>query len=259
MNEPESVRVVIADDEPLACRRISRMLRAHLDVEIMEVCRDGHEALEAIQKHNPDLLFLDIQMPNMDGFRLLKSLKQEELPHVIFVTAYDQYAVDAFEVHAVDYLLKPFNRSRLDAALEHARDQISRNKTRNLDPGLIGILDEMNMQPRYRENLMLRVQGRVLFIKMKDIDWVEAEGKYVHIHTGQQSHLVRQQMNALEAELNPNRFARIHKSTIVNVERIHHLEELFHGDYRVVMVDGTQLTVSRRYRQNLHRILGKFL
>lgn len=257
MVEEKTIRVCIVDDEPIACRRIQRLLKDDPEIEIVRICNNGEQASETILKLSPDLVFLDIQMPGMDGFEVLKSLKLEKLPHVIFVTAYDRYAIQAFEVHALDYLLKPFDTERFEEALKRAKEQIRLDRDRSINHGLFALLEEMKAPPRYLERLVIKTSGRVFFLKTDEIDWIEAQGKYVSIHAGKDAHLVREGMNNLEAELDPRKFVRIHKSTIVNVDRIEQLQPWFHGDYRVVLRNGTILTLSRRYRQKLDELLGK--
>jgi two-component system LytT family response regulator len=257
MVQEKTIRVCIVDDEPIACRRIQRLLKDDVGIEIVKICNNGEQATDAIRKLSPDLVFLDIQMPGMDGFEVLKSLQNEHIPHVIFVTAYDRYAIQAFEVHALDYLLKPFDTERFEEALTRAKAQIDQDRNRSLNKGLYALLEEMKTPPRYLERLVIKASGRVFFLKTEEIDWIEAQGKYVSIHTGKEEHLVREGMNTLESELDPRKFVRIHKSTIVNVDRIQQLQTWFHGDYRVILHNGTTLTLSRRYRQRLDELLGK--
>ncbi|HSE43469.1 MAG TPA: LytTR family DNA-binding domain-containing protein [Acidobacteriota bacterium] len=257
MVQEKIIRVCIVDDEPIACRRIQRLLKDDPSIEIVKICNNGEQATDAIRKLSPDLVFLDIQMPRMDGFEVLKSLQGENMPHVIFVTAYDRYAIQAFEVHALDYLLKPFDTERFEEAITRAKAQIQQDRNRTLNKGLYALLEEMKTPPRYLERLVIKASGRVFFLKTEEIDWIEAQGKYVSIHAGKDEHLVREGMNTLENELDPKKFVRIHKSTIVNVDRIQQLQTWFHGDYRVILHNGTTLTLSRRYRQRLDELLGK--
>jgi len=259
MTSAAPIKVLIVEDEALACRRLRRLLRSDSDVEIAGVCTNGAEAVSAIRKLQPDLLLLDVQMPGMDGFGVLKALKTEKLPYVIFVTAFDRYAIQAFDVHALDYLLKPFDRERLEEALERAKNQIRREKENGLDQGLLALLQEIRPQAQGLERVVIKANGRVFFLKTDQIDWIEAQGKYVLIHSGKGSHLVREGMNVLEGKLDPKKFVRIHKSSIVNVDRIHQLHPWFHGDYKVLLYNGTELTLSRRFRQNLNELLGRQL
>lgn len=257
MAHSKSIRVMIVDDEPIACRRVQRLLKTEPEVEILKVTNNGKDAVDGIQKLNPDLVFLDIQMPGMDGFEVVRSLDPEHLPQIIFVTAYDRYAIRAFEVHALDYLLKPFDQDRFKEALARARDQITKDRSKELNHGLMSLLEEMKPATKYLERLVVKTSGRVFFLKTEEIDWIEAQGKYVNIHVRKDAHLVREGMNSLESSLDPRKFVRIHKSSIVNIDHIAQLQPWFHGDYRVILRDGTTLTLSRRFRQNLDQLLGK--
>lgn len=251
------IRAVIVDDEPLACRRIRRMLRADPEVEVTEVCHNGEQALKAIREHHPDLLFLDVQMPGMDGFSVLKALPAEETPHIIFVTAYERYAIQAFDVHALDYLLKPFDRERFEKAVARAKSHIHSSGKAALQEHLSALRQELASRPKYLERLAIKSSGRIFFLKSREIDWIEAQGKYVSIHAGKDSHLVRESLGTLENELDPSRFVRIHRSTIVNIDSVGELQPWFHGDCRVLMRDGTQLMLSRNYRSRLEQVFGR--
>jgi two-component system LytT family response regulator len=253
------IRVCVIDDEPIACRKIQRMLKDDPEIETVGVCSNGEEAREAIENLLPDLIFLDVQMPEMDGFEVLKSLNVDKMPYVIFVTAYDHYAIRAFEVHALDYLLKPFDRKRFQEALDHGKTQISQHQNTSNKSELKALLEEIKGVPRYLQRLVIKNRGKVFFLKTDAIDWIEAQGKYELVHAGQESHLIREGMGKLESELDPKKFVRIHKSTIVNIDRIEHLQPLFHGDFRVFLRNGTTLTVSRRHREKLEKFLGKSL
>ncbi len=252
--EGSVIRVCVIDDEPIACRKILGLLKDDPQIEIIQVCRNGEEASEAIRNVQPDLIFLDVQMPHMDGFEVLESIKgTARMPHVIFVTAYDRYAIRAFEVHAIDYLLKPFDKKRFAEALKRAKAQILQKSERSYDHDLAALLQEIRTQSHGLERLV--IQNRV--VKTDEIDWIEAQGKYALIHTRQESHLVREGLSGFEAQLNPKKFLRIHKSTIVNIQRIEHVQPLFHGDYRIILRNGTALTVTRRYRRKLNELIGK--
>jgi two-component system LytT family response regulator len=242
-----SIRALIVDDEPLARTAIRNMLRRHADVTDLVECESGADAIAAIQARTPDLVFLDIQMPEVDGFGVIEAVGCDRMPRVIFVTAFDQYAVRAFEVHALDYVLKPFDRERFDAALERAR--------RDLDGSwperLIALLEEP--RGKYLQRLIIRAGGRVFFVGAAEIDWIEAQGNYVNVHSGGRSHLFREAIGNLEGKLDPMRFRRIHRSAIVNVDSIRELRPCFRGDYEVVLRDGTELKLSQRYRGNLEK------
>jgi two-component system, LytTR family, response regulator len=251
------IRTLIVDDEPLARERVRLLLEREPDLEVIGECGDGTEALEAIPDGKPDLVFLDIQMPELDGFGMLARLEVDPLPAIIFVTAFDQFALKAFEVHALDYLLKPFDADRLHAALERARQWIQRRQTGERDPRLGGLVSELRAAPKPADRIAVKSGGRMILLKTGDIDWVESADNYVNLHVGKESHLLRETMNALEARLAPDKFLRISRSTIVNVDRIRELQPMFHGEYSVILLDRTRLTLSRGYREKLAQLLGK--
>jgi two-component system LytT family response regulator len=253
------MRVLIVDDEPLARRRIKRMLATDADVEIVGDCATGREAAAAIRDREIDLVFLDIQMPEMDGFSVLESIAPDRLPLVIFVTAYDQYALRAFEFYALDYLLKPFDRRRFEKAMQRARERILKEKGDALKERTIALLEEINARSHHLGRLVIKAGGRVFFIKTEEIDWIEAEGKYVRLHVGRESHLLREAIGSLEAQLDPEKFLRIHRSTIVNIDSIRELQPWFHNEYRVILRDGTELMLSRSCRKKLGEMLGSHL
>ena len=259
MTESRSMRVLIVDDEPLARRRIKRMLATDAHVEIVGDCATGREAVAVIRDREIDLVFLDIQMPEMDGFSLLESIAPERLPLVIFVTAYDQYALRAFEFYALDYLLKPFDRRRFEKAMQRARELILKEKGDQLKERTIALLEEIKARSHHLGRLVIKAGGRVFFIKTEEIDWIEAEGKYVRLHVGRESHLLREAIGSLESQLDPERFLRIHRSTIVNIDRIRELQPWFHNEYRVILRDGTELMLSRSCRKKLGEMLGGHL
>jgi two-component system LytT family response regulator len=253
------IRVLIVDDESLARDMIREMLEEDRDVEIVGECLNGEEAAAAIEALAPDLLFLDVQMPEASGFEVLENLKNGSMPHVIFVTAYDQYAVRAFEVHALDYLLKPFDRERFEASWHRAKEQILKEKNDRLDQRILTLLEELKAGSKYLERLVIKANGRVFFLDAGDIDWIEAEGNYVSVHSGVKSHLLRETISSLEAQLDPKKFRRIHRSAIVQLDKIKELQPWFHGEYRIVLHSGAELMLSRNYRENLQEALGKAL
>jgi two-component system, LytTR family, response regulator len=256
MTEDKKLKALIVDDEPIACRRIQRMLADDPEIQVVATSTNGEQALQAIQQFAPDLLFLDIQMPGMNGFALLEHIAPEKIPHVIFVTAYDQYALRAFEVHALDYLLKPFDRERFAAAVSRAKIHIEKDRSTQINRGILSLLKEFNTKAEYVKRLVIKTNGRIFFLKTDEIDWIEAEGKYVYLHVGKDAHLMRQSISGLETELDPDKFIRIHRSAIVNVERIQELQPWFHGEYRVLLRNGTQLMLSRSHREKLQSLLG---
>ncbi|MBI4472974.1 MAG: response regulator transcription factor [Acidobacteria bacterium] len=236
-----TLRLLIVDDEPLARRRIASLVRDDHDVEIVGSAASGEEALRIVPRQNIDLIFLDVQMTKMDGFEFLRALNQDPAPAVIFVTAYDEHAIKAFDAQALDYLLKPFDEDRFRKALLRAKKQIEKRRT-----------------PKALHRVALKLADRWLFVKADEIDWIEAEGKYARLHIGGSSYLRRESLQQLESQLDPNLFVRIHRSTMVNVDRIKEVRAMFHGDYEAVLRDGTRLTVSRRYRSKLQAVVGSF-
>ncbi|MBA3712165.1 MAG: response regulator transcription factor [Pyrinomonadaceae bacterium] len=246
------IQALIVDDEPLARERVRRFLDAEPDVEVIGECCDGLEAVAMIQNLQPSLVFLDIELPELDGFGVLEKIGVEHMPPIIFTTAYDQHALRAFDVHAVDYLLKPYNHERFRRALERVRAQAQNgHESGNLDERLRALLETLRPEHKYLERLMIKASGRVIFLPTSELDWIEAEGNYLRLHAGREAYLLRETMNHLAAKLDPHKFARIHRSTLVNVERIKELQPMFGGDYVVILRDGTQLTLSRSYRDKL--------
>lgn len=252
-----TIRALVVDDEPLARERVCDLLAREADVRVVGECANGREAVEVIERERPDLVFLDVQMPELDGFGVLERVAPARLPFVIFVTAYDEYAVKAFEVHALDYVLKPFDRERFREALERARREIARSGEDGAIEGrLLALLQDLADRKPHLDRLVIKSGGRVSFLRTEDVDWIEAAGNYVELHVGRDSHLLRETMNKLESRLDPQRFLRIHRRLIVNVERIRQLEGVTHGEYVVVLKDGTKLSSSRGYREGLQRLLA---
>jgi two-component system LytT family response regulator len=253
------IRVVIADDEALAREQISDLLKRFDDCELVQLCADGREALTAIEEHRPDLLFIDIEMPELTGFEVLQEIRLAPMPVVVFVTAYDKYALQAFEAHALDYLLKPFDFERFERTLSRARQQIAASRNGELSEKLLAMLQSRKSAPKFLDRLAIKSRGRVIFLKTDEITWIEAAGNYLELHTGKESHLIREPISDFEQRLNPERFIRIHRSCIVNVECIKELQPGFGGEYLVVMNDGQQLTASRGYRERLQQLLSNEL
>jgi len=255
---PGRIRTLIVDDEPLARRNLRVLLERDPQIEILEECRNGREAVKAINTLSPDLIFLDIQMPEMDGFDVLERVGPEHIHAIIFVTAFDQYALKAFDVHALDYLLKPFDDERFARALERAKSQIAAREINQLSGRLLALLEERETErkgskreERYLTRLMIKAASRVMLLKVDEIDFIEADGNYAKLHTGRKTHLLREKMNDLEGRLDPAKFVRIHRSIIVNLERIKEMHPHFNGDYVVVLEDGRQLKLSRTRREQL--------
>ena len=258
----KTIRTVLIDDEPLARRNIRLLLKDDAEVEIVGEASSGREALALIRRHSPDLVFLDIQMPEMDGFGVLEHIDAEQLPVIIFVTAFDHYALKAFEFHALDYLLKPFDDARFEKALRQAKRQIEQREVKDLSQRLVALLEGRDSQSldasekhTYVSRLLIKSSGRVFFLKTDEIDYVQAEDYYVKLQVGRKGHLLRETMNEIEAKLEPSKFLRIHRSTIVNIERIRELQQHFNGDYIVVLQDGTELKLSRSRREQLQTLL----
>ncbi len=250
------IRTLIVDDEPLARERIRHLLHKEPDIEIICECADGRDAVAAIGKYKPDLVFLDVQMPELDGFGVLEQLDRRAMPAIVFVTAHDQFALRAFEVHALDYLLKPFDSGRFRKALERARERIQRQPSADLSRRVSELLADLKPGPKPQNRLAIKSGGKVLFLKIDEIDWIEAADNYVNLHMGNESHLHRETMAALEARFPADKFMRISRSTMVNIERIKELQPMFHGEYTVILRNGTRLTLSRGYREKLNQLLG---
>ncbi|MBZ5537413.1 MAG: LytTR family DNA-binding domain-containing protein [Acidobacteriia bacterium] len=254
-----SIRVLIVDDEVLARERIRDLLRGQSGYEVIGECSNGRDAVQKILELEPDLLFLDVQMPGLNGLDVVEAVGPGHMPVVIFVTAYDQYALKAFEVHALDYLLKPFDRPRFQKSLQRAQVQIQQQRTGNLDDRLRVLLEDLKGTRKFLDRLVVKDAGRIFFLKANEIDWVEAAGNYLRLHVGKESHLLRETMGRFEHQLDPNHFLRIHRSAIVNIERVKEFRPLFHGEYSVILRDGRQLTLSRAYRGRLNEHLRRLL
>ena len=254
---------LIVDDEPLARERVRTLLAAEPDIEILGECTNGREAVAAVKKQRPDLLFLDIQMPELDGFQTLAQLQPlalslpNGLPAVIFVTAFDEHAVKAFEVHALDYLLKPFKPARFRAALTRAREQLAVKKPGGDDTSrrILELLESRAAAtPEYLARLAVRDRDKVRFVKTADIDWIEASGNYLVLHVGKENHVLRETLTSLEGQLSPKEFFRINRSALVHVDRVRHVEPAFNDEHIVVLADGTRLTLTRGLRELQDRL-----
>ena len=254
-----TLRVVIVDDEELARRGIRTRLQRSKDVEIVAECSNGRQAIDAIRRSTPDLVFLDVQMPGKTGFDVIEGIDETALPYVIFVTAHDRFAIRAFEVNALDYLLKPIDDERFDIAFQRARQALSRDRDSDLGRRLVAVVEKVGGNEGNTKNsdrMVIRSSGRVIFIKTAEIDWIEAAGDYVTLHSGKKSWLIRETISQMETKLQPKGFSRIHRSAIVNNERIAEMRPLDNGEYRVLLRDGTELRLSRNYRQQLQSLLG---
>jgi len=280
-----TLRVLVVDDERLARQRLRRLLRDE-GVDVVAECSDGREAVAALREHVPDLVFLDVQMPELDGFGVLAEVGPERMPAVVFVTAYDQYAVRAFEVNALDYLLKPFDADRFRKAFRRARATLERDRAADQQARLAALLDRLAAgvagagggvpaapvpalaagaagppnvpaPARYLARLLIKSGGRVFFVRTAEIDWIEAAGNYLRLHVGREAHLLRETMATLEARLDPSQFLRIHRSTIVRTDCIREMQPWFSGEYVIILRDGTRLKLSRSYREPVAAQLGQ--
>jgi two-component system LytT family response regulator len=260
-----TMRAIIVDDEELARRGIRALLKRAGDVEIVSECGSGEEAIKAISAAEPELLYLDIQMQGKTGFDVIAALPESKCPHVIFVTAFDRFAVRAFEIHAFDYLLKPVNEERFNASLARARAAVAGARDGSMIRRFWQMTTELrassgkDLLPSMTDRIPVKTHGRVMIVNVAEIDWVEADGDYVSVHVGAKSWLLRETIAAAEARLALSGFVRIHRSTLVNIYRVRELLPLSKGEFTVVLLDGTELKLSRNYRFALERLLGKTL
>ena len=249
------IRALIVDDEPLARDRIREMLKEHPEIEVIGEARNGREAIDAVVSHNPDLVFLDVQMPDLDGFDVLQNLNGERLPVIIFVTAYDQHALRAFDAHAVDYLTKPFDRKRFAEAVNQAKVFMKGAKEPDT-ARILSMLQEIRASERYLERFAIKNGEKVFFVRAEDVDAIEAQGNYVRLSlANSSSHLLRDTLNNIESQINPRRFVRIHRRTIVNIDRIKEVQTWARGEYRIVLFTGAHYTLSRGYRQHFENFI----
>jgi two-component system LytT family response regulator len=245
------IRALIVDDEPLAREWVRSAVAEDPELEVLGECGDGFEAAEAIRRLKPDLVFLDVQMPGLDGFGVLEALSPEEIPAVVFVTAFDQYAVRAFEAQAVDYLMKPFSKERVEEAVRRVRELVKGRSIEDFRESIGRIVEKIRRDRSFPEWVLLKADGKNVFVKVRDIDWIESSRNNVRIHVGPTIYLLHETTSAIASRLDPKKFLRIHRSAIVNIERIKELHPWFNGDYAVVLRDGTQLTLSSSYRDRL--------
>jgi two-component system, LytTR family, response regulator len=255
-----TIRTLIVDDERAARDGIRHLLAADPEIVVAGECSNGREAAAAIRDTAPDLVFLDVQMPELDGFGVLREVGAERAPAVVFVTAFDQYALRAFDVHALDYLLKPFTDDRFRQSLERAKQLVRQGRLGELSRKLAALLEQDEPAPtraRFLDRLVVKSGGKVTLLPVGEIEWIDAEGDYVRIHVGKTWHLLRETMKNLEDQLDGARFVRIHRSTIVNLEKVKELQPFFRGEYVVVLHNGTTLKLSRGYRDNLEARLGR--
>jgi two-component system LytT family response regulator len=260
---PERLTALVVDDEALARASLRRLLAQDPEVELIGECRDGAEAAAWIEARTPDILFLDVQMPEVDGFEVLRRIGPATVPAVVFVTAYDDYALRAFEAEALDYLLKPFDDARFHRSLSRAKSRVRERRINRLTSRLIAAFGDpaardtpATPSAAYAERLALKHDGRISFLPVVEVDWIEAADYCVRVHAGGRFHLLRESMRELEARLDPRRFFRVHRSAIVNVSRIRERQPYFHGEFVLVMQDGARLKLSRGRREQLSTLLG---
>ncbi|HZU42325.1 MAG TPA: LytTR family DNA-binding domain-containing protein [Terriglobales bacterium] len=252
-----TIRTVLADDEALARQKLNILLSAESGIEVLAECRNAGETLAALRAYRPDLLLLDVQMPDADGFDVLKQVPPEQMPIVVFTTAYDQYAIQAFEAHALDYLLKPFDQERLHRALERVRNELLRPQNPEMTRRLIALLQGVKPKPSGEQRLVIRAGGKVVFLEVNEIEWIEAAANYVRVHAGPESYMLRANIGRIAEKLDPAQFARIHRSTIVNIREIRELQPCNSGEFIVVLRNGKELSGSRGYRVVLQDLISR--
>jgi len=255
----DRIRVLIVDDEPLARSGLERLCARDPEIEVVGQCADGLSAVAAIEQVEPDLLLLDIQMQDMDGFEVLRAVGPDRMPHVIFVTAYDQFALRAFEVHALDYLLKPFGDKRFFDAIARAKQAIRQTGTSDLRDRLVALLEAGTATPAFATRIAVKETGSVFLVRADEIDWIEAADYYAKLHVRDKVHVIRESMKSLAARLDPARFFRVSRSAIVNLDRIREIQPFSRGSHMVILKDGTQVILSRSRREELERVLGQSL
>lgn len=254
MNLTAKLRVLVVDDEAPARRKILRLLRQEVDVHVVGEADGAEEAIAAIGKHKPDLVFLDVQMPGADGFDVLAGIQPENMPRVIFVTAHDRFALRAFEVHAFDYLLKPFSEERLRMALERVRKERAQSSD-GFAPQLQQLVEQLQRERSFPDRILVQENGRAHFVAARDLAWAEADGNYVQLHCGAKTYTVRGTLDSMRHVLDPKAFARINRSSVVKLDAIREMQPWFHGEYKVVLKDGTELRWSRKYVKERPEVL----
>lgn len=248
------IRTVIVEDEPLARERLRALLGKDPEINIVAECGDGRSAVVAINEHQPDLVFLDIQLPERNGFDVIADLGASKLPAIVFVTAYDRFAVKAFEVHAIDYLLKPFDAERFSQALKHAKSQIGKPDSPGKGEAIRELVGDVRPDRSGTKRISIKTSGKLVLIRTDEIDFVEAADNYVKVHVGGDVHVVRDTLGAFESRLPGDDFVRISRSCVINLDRVKELQPLEYGEYEVLLLDGTRLRLTRGYRQNLQRL-----
>lgn len=269
------IRALVVDDEFLAREALSVMLKDDPEIELIAECRNGKEAVAAIREQSPDIVFLDIQMPEMDGFQVIEEVGVKSMPITVFVTAYDKHALRAFEAHALDYLLKPFDHDRFESALQRAKNFVRQQTIGEISESLFAVLQDMKLKTggsssetndikperaahqQPIDRVVIKSGGRIYFLKTEEIDWVEGAGDYLSLHSASDTHLIRETMGDFHAKLDAKKFLRIHRSTIVNIERIKDIRPFFKGEYVITLTSGVRLKSSRGYRHGLQSLLDE--
>jgi two-component system LytT family response regulator len=259
MSRAEMIRVLLFADHSAALDCLREVLQTYPEITIVGACASGIEAINFVKQQAIDLIILDVEAEDSEGLAALEILSAGQLPQVIFVTSNELFAVRAFEFNTVDYLLKPLDRERFDKALTRARKQLLDASSNRLRQQIYAILKTLDHKPDYAERFLIKNNGHILFIKTDNIDWIEAEGNYVRLHSGKEAHLLRDTISALEGQLDPKKFLRVHRSTIVNLDRVKEMHSWFHGDYRIIMQCGAELMLSRNYRDRLNGLFGREL
>lgn len=252
----KKIRVLIVDDEPLGREIVRAMLENETEIETVLECENGKQAIDAIDTLRPDLMFLDIQMPQINGFDVIKAVDRSKLPYIIFITAYDHYAIKAFDVNALDYLLKPIDPDRFAQSIGRALKVIKNKSEYEFSQRVLALFDPQKPYDTYLERISVKSDGKIFLLRTSEIEWIIAEGNYVSVHIGKKSYLLRITISLLETKLQPNKFHRINRSTIVNIDFIKELVPMFRGEYQVILQDGTSLKLSSRFRDNLVKFLG---
>ncbi len=256
MSDAKPIRAIIVDDEPLARKGIRSFLKPEPDVEIVGEAADGVEAVKYIQSLSPNVVFLDVQMPGLDGFGVIEKIGVDKMPIVIFVTAYDLHALKAFQVHAIDYLLKPINPESFHHALQRTRILLKSDRSVEINKKLLSLLQSINVHREYQQRFIIKSTGRITVLSVNDLDWIQADGDYVRLYAKGKYHLMRERISNLEQQLDPSHFIRIHRSIIARIDRVKELKPLINGDHLVILMDGTQLSMSRTYRDKVLASLG---
>lgn len=257
LTNKQTIRTLVVDDEPLARQRVVSLLKNYSEIQLIGECRNGEEAVEAINSKKPDLIFLDIEMPGLDGFGVVSNIQLNYKPFIIFATAYNQYALKAFDIHAIDYLLKPFDDDRFDEALEIAKKQIKLKNSSNFNEKLLNLISEFNTEPeKYIRQFKIKLRGREKFVQTEDLHFIEAEGNYLMLHHENGRDLFRSTMSSVEEELNPNRFLRIHRSYFVNTLYVKNIRYISNNEYKVSLKNGKEIVSGRSYKESIKSFLS---